>query len=185
VGKSWLLPLSLALALSPAAEGARVPTTQTCKPAKLPVTYALPADWACQGPPPYGDVAPKAKAGGTAPGFVVQLNIFEVQTHATPPVTLYASGLATVARQEFAQASHLRVSSAPATVGASEPAVLVTVSYDGFSLEGAAKVVRLDYFVIHDGNLYEFDYTGAAQWVTKELKAIKASAKSIHFLQTA
>jgi hypothetical protein len=130
-------------------------------------------------------VAPKAKAGGMAPGFVVQLNIFEVQTHAAPPATRYVSGLAAVAQQEFAQASDLRVSAAKATVGTSEPAVLVTVNYDGFSVQGAAKVVRLDYFVIHDGNLYEFDYTGAAQWVTKELKAIRASARSIHFLQTA
>jgi hypothetical protein len=179
VVKRWLLPLGAALATPPFAAGIVVPTTQTCKPPSIPLTFTLPADWACQGPPPYGKVMAGAKAGGVAPGYVVQLNIYTTKVHTTRPVSDYASDLAATMRQRLAPfAPTLRVTHAVTTVGAAEPAVLVTV-------RSGATVVHVDYFFIHDGVLYELDFGGGAKWLAKDMRAIKATARSVHFVTTA
>jgi hypothetical protein len=169
---------AVALALTPAAAAGVVPTTQTCKPLNLPLTFVLPADWACQGPEPYGDVAQGAKAGGIAPGFVLQLNIFATDIQAPSEISSYESHLAASVRKQYSRLQNVRVVHSLTTVGASIPAVLIEVRSGG-------SPVRLDYFFVHGDSLIEFDYGGAAKWVHKNMTAIKASAKSIHFVITA
>jgi hypothetical protein len=185
VKKFWLLWLAVGLAVPPSAASGAIPTAQTCKPANLPFTFVLPADWSCEGAPPYGNVMPDAKAGGMAPGFAVQLNIYAAKTRASEPVSRYASSLLAAIQKQFTHAPNLAISHVSTTVGASLSAVLITVSYRGASLQGAGTISHVDYFFIVGGYLYEFDYSGVKQWVTKEIRAIKASARSIHFAITA
>lgn len=181
----WLPWLTVALALPASAAGAGVPTTQTCKPARLALSYVLPADWSCEGAPPYGNVMPGAKAGGMAPGFVVRLNIYTTKASVGAQPSEYGPRLAAAIQEQLRGAPDLRVSEAPTTVGASVPGVLIAVSYTGASVQGTGPMIYLDYFFIHGGTLYEFNYGGQAEWVRKDLKAIRASAGSIHFLNTA
>jgi hypothetical protein len=177
--RRWLVLLAVALVVAPSAAGGAVPTTQTCRPHSIPLTFILPADWACQGPPPYGKVTADARAGGVAPGYVVQLNIYTARVQATRPVSDYAENLAATIRQRLAAfGPAVRVTHATTTVGASIPAVVVTVREGG-------TIVHVDYFVIHGGLLYEFDYGGSPQWLSRDIAAIKASATSIHFVTTA
>jgi hypothetical protein len=124
---------------------------------------------------------PDAKAGGNAPGSVVQLNIYAFKTRASAPISAYASSLLAAIQRQFTNASNLAISRVSTTVGASLPALLVTVSYTGGTLEGPGTVSHVDYFFIVSDYLYEFDYTGVKQWMTKEMRAIRASARSIDF----
>jgi hypothetical protein len=182
VRKGWLLWLAVGIAAAPSAASAAVPTTQTCSPANLPLTYVLPADWSCEGAPPNGNVASDAKAGGMAPGFVVQLNIYAARFSGGGTVTRDASRLVATVRQEFAQIPGVRISHTSTTVGAaSYPAVLVGVSYRGLSFQGVEAMTHLDYFFVARGDIYELDFTGATKWIAKEMSAIKACARSIRF----
>jgi hypothetical protein len=179
MGRRWLVWAAAGLAVLPSAAGAAIPTTQVCKPANLPFTFRLPADWSCQGAPPYGDVVAGARAGGMAPGFVVQLNIFATATHTNAPISGYASSLVATIRERLAKLSASgKVTGLPTTVGASVPAVLITVR-NGGSLLG------LDYFFITGGYLYELNFGGGASWLQKYMSAIKATAKSIQIFTTA
>jgi hypothetical protein len=177
--------LALPLFVSSPAAAVVVPTTQTCKPANLPLTFTIPADWSCEGPEPYGNVARGAKAGGMAPGYVVQLNVFTIRVQSNAPVTGYAPGLAAAVEQQFSRIPGIRVSHSATTIGASVPAVLVTVRL-------GRSIVRLDYFFVDRGLLYQFEYGGSvldfgdsAKWMKKDMSAIEASARSIHLISTA
>jgi hypothetical protein len=177
VRKGWLLSLLVAFVVTSAAAAA-VPKTQTCKPKSLPLTFLLPSDWSCEGPPPYGNVQPDASAGGMGPGFVVHLDIYKTRISQDGPISAYASRLASAIQQEFARFPGVRVTHGGATVGTGTPAVLIKVS-------SGASLVRLDYFFVHAGYIYEFEYSGEPTWVQKDMDAIKASARSIHFVTTA
>jgi hypothetical protein len=181
VRKRWLLSFALALATPASAANSAVPTAQTCRPASLPLTFVLPADWSCEGAPPFGDVTPGAKAGGVAPGYVVQLNIYEVKAPESQTISGLTPGLLAAVRREFTNAPNLVVAHASTKVGVSFPALLITVSYRGASLQGPSTISHVEYFFIADGELYEFDYSGSKQWVTKGIGSIRASARSIHF----
>jgi hypothetical protein len=185
VGRRRLLLFPVALILVPSPASGAVPTTQTCKPAKLPFTFALPADWACQAPQPYGNVLKGAKAGGMAPGFTVQLSIFSARTRGNVPIGDYAAHLAAAIQSQYAGSPGLRVTRATTMVGSSIPAVLVTARFTGYTVQGAGTVLHVDYFFIQGGYLYELEYDGTVDWVTKDISEITASARSIHFVTRA
>jgi hypothetical protein len=178
------LVLSCAAALSAAAVAEAsveaVPVVHTFKPAGLGLSFTLPSDWAGTG----GTGASGARFEGFGPASVATLSVF---THATAQSLseLRPQLLATAREQTTLADAHASLVTHTTKVGASVPALQISVRYHGPWANGVGNITVLMYFFVQGGVLYEFDYTAVAPWTARYLPKIAASAKSIHFLQIA
>jgi len=189
MARLWLLWLGLAVVAPPSASAVVVPTTQTCKPARVSLTYVIPADWACKGPYPYGGVLPGTKAGAVSPASVVTLSILATKTPANASISDYAPTIAADVKQERSQTKDMAISQGTTTIGRSVPAALVSYRLSDAapqSIGPRGALLRLDYLFVVQGYLYEFIYTAPVlapgTWTAKDVSEIRTSVKTIRFV---
>lgn len=174
---SLLLFCILGFAFGPVrvAAAGTVPTTQTFKPSRLGISFALPSDWAG------GATGLRFDADG--PGRVAHLHVVAAATRL--PLATVIANFIKVTRLQLAKADpHGSITERKTSVGG-VPAVQLTMRHHGLWVDRAGEIIDLMYGFEHHGFFYLFDYSTTSDWLSKERLSFSTSIKSLRFVHVA